>query len=47
MSKMNDPDSGNPEKFDKDAYAELFADCTTVEEILALQEELNSHERPY
>lgn len=45
MSKMNDPDSGMPVPAKDDPYAELFADCKTVEDVLALQAEIERGER--
>ncbi|WP_395690685.1 hypothetical protein [Nocardioides sp.] len=40
--KMSDPASGNPVRVEDDPYAEFFADCTTAEEVLALQAEIDS-----
>lgn len=42
--KMNDPASGRPEKVEDDPYAELFADCTTVEDVLQLQADIDKAE---
>lgn len=33
------------EKVEDDPYAELFADCTTAEEVLQLQKEIEEAER--
>lgn len=38
--KFEDPDSGNPKREKDDPYAELFADCTTVEDVLQLQHDI-------
>lgn len=41
VDKFNDPDSGNPQPVADDPYAELFADCVTVEDIVQLQHEID------
>lgn len=45
FDKMNDPASGRPQKVTDDPYAELFADCTTPEQVLQLQREIDEAER--
>lgn len=43
--KMSDPASGRPERVKDDPYADLFADCTTAEEVLTLQREIEAAEQ--
>lgn len=45
IDKMNDDASGRPRKVKDDPFAELFADCGTVEEVLQLQAEIDAMER--
>lgn len=42
--KFEDPDSGNPKREKDDPYAELFADCRTVEDVLQLQRDIEAAE---
>jgi hypothetical protein len=43
-SKFEDSDSGKPSRVVDDPYAELFADCTTPEQVLELQREIEQAE---
>lgn len=42
--KFTDPLSGDPQRADDDPYAELFADCKTVEDVLQLQRDIEEAE---
>lgn len=44
MSKFTDPLSGSPEPVRDDPYADLFADCVTVDDFLQLQREIKEAE---
>lgn len=44
VRKMEDPASGQPRKVTDDPYEELFADCTTAEDVLQLQAEIDAME---
>lgn len=48
MSKIYGDDAGghpSPVSAEDDPYAELFADCTTAEDVLQLQREIEEAER--
>jgi hypothetical protein len=44
-SKFEDKDSGFPQLVKDDPYRLLFADCTTAEEVVQLQAEVDEAER--
>lgn len=45
VNKIEDPESGRlPEEVKDDPYVDLFAECTTTEEVLELQREIEAAE---